>query len=280
MLAVCLLAITSQAGRAQDRPYFITYSDDLEETGEMEVAARSTISGPANGNPFGAIATEFEYGVRDWWTTELYFDAQATDEDSAIPTGFRFDDRIKPLKRDHAVNPVLYVEYEHLSGADKTILEIVGHDDQDDMITPNNIGRRSHGHEGEFRLILSSDFHSWNISENLIFEKDLGHAPWEFGYSVGATRPVRPDSTRSCRFCADRFVLGAETYGGLGDSWSLTLRDTSHYLAPLLGYQISSRARLSFSPGFGIGQTSLDCVYRVEIAYEFEHFGRWFHDTD
>jgi len=32
--------------------------------------------------------------------------------------------------RNHAINPVFYVEYENTSGADKTILEVVGHDGQ------------------------------------------------------------------------------------------------------------------------------------------------------
>jgi hypothetical protein len=274
LLAVCLLTAAFQPGHAQDRPYFITYSHDLEERGEMEVASRTAIATPNPGSPFGAMAAELEYGLVDWWTVELYVDGQATDEDSAILTGFRFENRIKPLKGEHVINPVLYVEYGNVSGADKTFLEVVGHDDQDDLSTPNSTARHTHQHEGEFRLILSSDVGPWNFSENFIFEKDLGHAPWEFGYSVGATRPLRAHSTRSCRFCIDKLVAGAETYGGLGDTSSLTLSDTSHYIAPLVGWLFSDRARVSFSPGFGLGQTSLNRVYRLEFAYEFEPFGR------
>jgi hypothetical protein len=280
LLAACLLTVAFQVGHAQDRPYFITYSHDLEEQGEMEVASRTAIANPNPGSPFGAIAGELEYGLVDWWTVELYVDGQATDEDSAILTGFRFENRIKPLKGEHVINPVLYVEYGNVTGADKTILEVVGHDDQDDLNTPNGMARRTHEHEGEFRLILSSDAGAWNFSENFIFEKDLGHAPWEFGYSVGATRPLRAHSTRSCRFCIDKLVAGAETYGGLGDSSSLTLGDTSHYVAPLVGWLFSNRARVSFSPGFGIGHTSLNPVYRIELAYEFEPFGRRSRDAD
>ena len=274
LLVACVLTVALRAGCAQDRPYFVTYWHDLEERGEMEVASRTAIATPKPGNPFGAMAAELEYGLVDWWTVELYVDGQATDEDSAILTGFRFENRIKPLKGEHVVNPVLYVEYGNVTGADKTVLEVVGHDDQDDLNTPNGTARRTHEHEGEFRLILSSNVGAWNFAENFIFEKDLGHAPWEFGYSVGATRPLRAHSTRSCRFCADRVVLGAETYGGLGDTSALTLGDTSHYIAPLLGWAFSNRARMSFSPGFGIGQTSLNRVYRIELAYEFEPFAR------
>ena len=32
---------------------------------------------------------EFEYGVKAWWTTELYLDGQTTFHDSTVFTGFR-----------------------------------------------------------------------------------------------------------------------------------------------------------------------------------------------
>jgi hypothetical protein len=70
-----------------------------------------------------------------------------------------------------------------------------------------------------------------------------------------------------------------EGYGGLGDTFSLTMRDTSHYLAPLIGWQLPKGVRLSFSPGFGLTETSLARVYRVGLAYEFEQFGNWFQGT-
>ncbi len=41
------------------------------------------------------------------------------------------------------------------------------------------------------KLILSSNFRDWNISENFIAEKNFAHEPWEFGYAVGASRPLK-----------------------------------------------------------------------------------------
>jgi hypothetical protein len=278
--ASCLLAIALTAGWGQERPYFVTYSHDLSESGEMEVEGRTAVAEPENGNPFLAVATEVEYGVRDWWTAGLYLDGQSTDEESTLLTGFRFENRFRPLAQEHAINPVLYVEYGRISDADKTILEIVGHDNEAHLAAPNGVSHKTHQHEAEFRLILSSNFHAWNIAENLIFEKGLGHAPWEFGYSVGATRPLRPNSARSCRFCADKLAVGAETYGGLGDTSRLTLANTSHYVAPLLGWAFANRSWLSFSPGFGTTGGSLDMVFRLKIAHEFDHFGGWFSGHD
>jgi len=277
-LAVCLPLLIAILGRAQDKPYFVTYSHDLEEPGNLEIETKTALATPKGGNGYGATAMELEYGTRAWWTTELYLDGQATAQDSAVFTGFRIENRIRPLMRDHAVNPVFYVEYENTSGADKTVLEVVGHDSQTDLAAPNADLRREPQHEAELKLILSSNLKDWNFSENFIAEKDLSHAPWEFGYAVGAARPLRSAAgSRLCTLCREKFIVGAEAYGGLGDTFALTMRSTSHYVAPLIGWQLPRGFRLSFSPGFGLTGTSLTRVYRVGLAREFDQVGNWRH---
>src|SRR5215469_2807365 len=278
-LALLLLA-WGVKGLSQERPYFVTYSQEMEEPGNLEIAAKSAIGTPPAGSRFMGTAMELEYGAKAWWTTELYLDGQATAKDSAIFTGFRWENRFRPLMREHWINPVLYVEYENISGADKAMLEVVGHDGQADLATPNAEARQEPQHEGELKLILSSNLKSWNISENFIAEKNLGHAPWEFGYAVGASRPLRNlSSGHECTFCLDKFAAGVEAYGGLGDTWDLSLRDTSHYIAPLLGWQLPRGMRLSFSPGFGLTSTSLDRVYRAGLAVELPQIGSWFRSS-
>ena len=262
---------------AQEKPYFVTYSHDLEEPGNLEIETKTALAHPKDGDRFGALATELEYGVRAWWTSELYVDGQTTPEDSTLLTGVRFENRFRPLMREHLINPVLYVEFENISGADKAILEVVGHDGQSDLAGPNSEARQEHQHEAELKLILSSNVHDWNISENFIAEKNLGHEPWEFGYAVGVARPLRRSlSVRECTFCAEKLSVGAEAYGGLGDTWALTLRDTSHYVAPTVGWELPGRMRVSFSPGFGVTDSSLDRVYRVGFAYEMQQPSTWF----
>jgi hypothetical protein len=261
---------------AQEKPYFVTYSHDLEEPGNLEIETKSAIAQPDGSNKFGAVATEFEYGVKAWWTSEFYLDGQTTANDSTLFTGFRLENRFRPLMREHVINPVLYVEYENITGADKTLLEVVGHDGQADLSDPNAEAHAERKHEAETRLILSSNLKAWNISENFIAEKNLDHSPWEFGYAIGATRPLRTfASARECFYCADKFIAGAELYGGLGDTWSLTLHDTSHYIAPLIEWQLP-KVRLSFSPGFGLTDTSLDRVYRIGLAFEVNQIGSLF----
>jgi hypothetical protein len=70
-------------------------------------------------------------------------------------------------------------------------------------------------------------------------------------------------------------MFGGEAYGGLGDTDSLTLHDTSHYIAPIVGWQLPF-GRLSFSTGFGLTSTSLDRVYRFGWAFELPQVGSWF----
>lgn len=278
LLGLILPALLSRSADAQEKPYFVTYSYDLEEPGNLDIETKTALARPDGSNRFGATALELEYGVLAWWTSELYLDGQATAQESTVFTGFRWENRIRPLMHDHVINPALYFEYENLTGADKALLEVVGHDAQADLSEPNAETRREHEHEAEFKLILSSHAKSWDFSENFIAEKNLGHEPWEFGYALGAARPLRSASSgRDCSFCAERFIAGIEAYGGLGDTATLTLRETSHYIAPLIGWELPRGLRLSFSPGFGLTSTSLNRVYRVGVAYEFNQIGDLFH---
>ena len=271
-------ALIGRIFHAQEKPYFVTYSYDLEEPGNLELETKTALGRPDGSTHYGASALEIEYGVNAWWTSELYLDGQATSQDSTVFTGFRLENRFRPLMHEHIFNPALYIEFENISGADKTLLEVVGHDGQSDLTAPNSETREEHEHEAELKLILTSNVKDWNISVNFIAEKNLGHEPWEFGYAVGATRPLRSRSSpRTCAFCANRFTAGVEAYGGLGDTSALTLRETAHYIAPVIGWEIPRGPRLSFSPGFGLTATSLNRVYRIGVAYEFNQVGNWFH---
>ena len=122
---------------AQEWPYFVTYSHALEEPGNLEVAFKGVQASPKNGNAFGSGTMELEYGATGWWTTELYLSGQHTSNDSTVFTGFRWENRFRPLLRQHFINPVLYVEYENINGADKSLLEVVNHDGKDDLAAPN-----------------------------------------------------------------------------------------------------------------------------------------------
>ncbi len=137
LLALALLVSGSlfhpSLARAQDTHYFVAYSSHLEEPGNLEVEFYSNYGTQKAGNDFIAPWVEIEYGATGWWTTEFYLDSQSTFNDSTVFTGFRWENRFRPLMREHWINPVLYVEYENTTDADKTLKEVVGFDNQFDF---------------------------------------------------------------------------------------------------------------------------------------------------
>ena len=264
-LAVLAFSIPTRAQENQ----FITYSHQMEEPGNLEIAFKTVSGSPKGGNTFHATALEFEYGVKAWWTTELYLDGQSTAHESTVFTGFRFENRFRPLMREHWINPVLYVEFENINGADKTLLEVVGHDGVSSFTERND--RSEKKREVELKLILSSNVKGWNISENLIAEKNLKAEPWEFGYAFAVSRPLSfAASATACTFCKENFSLGAEMYGGLGDRYSFGLHDTSHYLAPVASLRMPAGTNIKISPGFGLNDYSHRFLLRFGVSYEIE----------
>ncbi len=263
-----LLALNSRC-MAQERPYFVTYSAEMEEPGNLEIETKSAVGRPPEGHRFLGAAMEFEYGAKAWWTSEFYLDGVTVARDSTIFTGFRWENRFRPLAREHWINPVLYMEFEDLNGASKSLLEVVGHDGLPDFAERNAVTRLDKQRELELKLILGSNFKGWNVSENLIAEKNLSNDPWEFGYAIGASRPLKlAASAKKCTFCAQRFAAGAEMYGGLGDRYSLGLHNTSQYLGPAINWTSPSGWTLSFSPQFGLNDYSLPRIYRFGVSYE------------
>jgi len=256
---------------AQEPPYFVTYSSDLEEPGNLEVAFKGAVATPQYGNQFRSGTLELEYGAKAWWTTELYLSGQNTAHDTTVFSGWRFENRFRPLFREHAINPVLYVEYENLSIADRSLLEITGHDSKSDLLLANWQGRLETERSIETKLILSSSFHSWNISENFIAEKEISAEPWEFGYALGVSRPLAfAASAHGCMWCRERFAAGAEIYGGLGDSNGFGFKATSQYLGPTIAYDIPHGPTISFSPNFGLNANSIGVLYRFKVSYELQ----------
>lgn len=266
--------LATALARAQESPYFVAYDHYLEEPGSLEIEYFSTLGSQRAGHNFHAFWTEFEYGATAWWTTEFYLEGQTTFHDSTIFTGWRLENRIRPLKREHFINPVLYFEFENKSGADKILKEVEGHDVESDFLAPNAAARKEHDHEIELKLILSSTVKGWNFTENTIAAKNLANNPWEFGYVLGASRPLSlKASANRCNFCREHFVAGVEMYGGLGDRHNFGLQDTSHYVAPVIAWNLPSDWTLRFSPGFGLNNDSYRFLLRWGVSREFSGFG-------
>ena len=268
----CLAPPRAEAGEG---PFFVTYSHQMEEPGNLEVSTKNITGKPDGGNRFLGSALEFEYGVKGWWTTEVYLDGQITGGDSTVFTGYRWENRFRLFFHEHWINPVLYTEFENINGADKALLEIVDNDGNDDLTGVNAESRTEKKREMEAKLILGSYFRGWTIAENFIAEKNLRHAPFEFGYAAGVSRPLAlAASPDRCNFCAENFQAGAEVYGGLGTHENFGLHETSHYVAPTLAWTLASGMTFSVSPTFGVTGMSVPFMLRFGTSYEFAQFGR------
>jgi len=270
LLPLALLLAFPSRPQAQEN-YFVTYTHNMEEPGTLEVSNKSVSGFPRDGNSFLGSAVEFEYGVKTWWTSEVYLDGQTTANESTVFTGWRFENRFRPLMREHWINPVLYFEFEDINSADKALLEVVGHDGIGDFLERNDRSERER--EAELKLILSSNVKGWNIAENIIAEKNLAAEPWEFGYAIAASRPLALlAGPNPCTFCRENFSLGAEMYGGLGDRYSFGLKDTSHYLAPIVAFRVPQGPSFQISPAMGLNNNSHGFLLRFGVSYEFNQF--------
>jgi hypothetical protein len=274
LMVAAMIGLGCGMARAQEPPYFVTYSHAMEEPGNLEIEFKGTQAAPKGDNAFGGATVEFEYGAQAWWTTEVYLSGQTTPNDSTVFTGFRWENRFRPLMEEHWVNPVLYFEYEDANTADRSFLEVSGNDGVADLRPHNAEARSDVEREMEMKLILSSNARGWNFSENFLTEKVMnGDDPWEFGYSVAASRPLALRAgARECVFCREHFAAGAEMYGGLGTTDGFGLHDTSHYVAPTVGWDIPRGPTIAFSPGFGLNDNSLKVLWRVGVQYEFQQF--------
>ena len=268
-----LLLASAMRLQAQEAPYLVTYSDVLEEPGNLEVASQNLYSAPKDANAFYAQTFEFEYGVAAWWTTEVYLQGQVTQRDSTIFTGFRFENRFRPLRRSHWVNPVLYLEYEDIDNADKSFLEVTGNHVIQDQQVANGLLRSDVERSLEGKIILSSYVKGFNVSENFIAEKNIANEPWEFGYAVAASRPlVNEASEHHCVFCPQYFSAGGELFGGLGTRYTFGTSGTSQYAGPTISYMAPRNVTVLVGPEFGLNANSAGVLWRLKVAYEFEQF--------
>jgi hypothetical protein len=188
-----LITVLILPAGAQESPYIVTYDHLPRRAGQSRSRVLLNLWHTTWRINFHAYWMEFEYGVKAWYTTEFYLDGQSTFGESTIFTGFRWENRVRLLDREHLINPVLYVEYEQISDADKIVKEVEGHDVESDQAIPNATARQTVNHELEFKLLLSKTFKGWNVAVNPLVTKNLSPSEsWEFGRPTARTEGIGP----------------------------------------------------------------------------------------
>lgn len=266
-----LLILATHSGRADDGPFLALYSPGMEEPGNLEIETKSVSAKPNGGNRFLGIATEFEYNVNGWWTTELTVGGEAAYHEGARFAGYELENRFRLLRGVHWINPVLDLELEKVPDSDEGLLdEVVGHDGSKDSLERDNNGH----YEFEPEMILDSHYKGWTIAERVTVEKNIRQGPFEFGYAAGISRPLAlgSDSDR-CNFCASNIQLGVEIEGGLGTNDDFGLRATSQYVTAVVAWTLANDITFRVSPGFGVTSASVPFLLRFSLSYEIDGFG-------
>src|SRR3954463_8896570 len=97
LVSCCLVLAGARPALAQEHAYFVTYDHYLEEPGNLEIAVANTSGFPREGRGYAAPWLELEYGVTGWWTAEVYLEAVTTRDDGSAFTGWRWENRFRPL---------------------------------------------------------------------------------------------------------------------------------------------------------------------------------------
>lgn len=269
-----LFLIACHTGFAQESPYFVTDHHHLPDHGALGLANYNVFGDPKIGNGFLGSVLEFEYRPLKWWSTEVQLEGQSTLNDSTVFTGYTWVNKFKLAPRNRWINSVLSIGWEDTNEANKSIVEIEGHADEDDFNLRNDVARRLQEHEIEAKLVLSRDHKGWNFAGNLIAVKNLAGEPWQFGYSLGISRPLSTAEAKDhCTFCRKSVAAGFEFYGGLGDAHSFGLQNTSHYLGPVMSWQLTDRMSLKAGPHFGLTRESLHALVHFAVVYDIPDFG-------
>jgi hypothetical protein len=257
---------------------FVLYNQHTEEKGETEIEFYSDFSNVGGDEKnYTAQLVEIEYGVTDLWTTSLYLEGAKTNGDDYNFGSFRFENRVRLFSQPTFFNPVLYAEYEQKEPESRYIRSVVGRvDDEDDEEEETE-------HELETKLILGHDVSDrLNVAFNWINEVNFDNGVWAFGYAAGLNYILfksrgeddeAPDPRSSELWDLEKVTLGAEFYGGLGDSVRGLTADpdkTQQYAGINLQAEFENHVHLGIGGAFGLTDESEDGILRLTAGYEFE----------
>ncbi len=277
-LGICIGAERTWAGNEAN---FVLYDHHTEAKGTTEINVFNDFSRGAPGDPaYAAQLIEIERALSDQWMASLYVESDHIDGSDYAFGGWRLESRYRLLPYGAFLNPVLYVEYAHQRPTHRYLLEVVGRTD-----APETIGSAS---EIESRLILGEDIGDrLDVAFNWINDANLRSGDWEFGYALGlnyalfqqgerAAEPTggaRPHDRQDGDWGVKEVKLGAELYGGAGDSGlglSLDPSVTKHYAELNLRSEFENGLHLQVGAAAGLTHDSERGLVRMMLGYEFE----------
>lgn len=287
IMASILSIVKPDIVNAGSGPFFVVYDHHPENKGDVEVMLMTDYARARVGSDNIAQMLEIEYGVTDQWTTEFMIEGQKTMGDTWLYTGWRWENRYRLFKEELPINPMVYVEWENLNGATKYKMEVSGFKDLEPV--ENAEAKKEKERILETRLILGKDFGPMTIALNWINESDTRNK-WEtaYGYALGFSYAFNPiyserrlkengghnHQQHRTNYNVTQWVIGAEMYGGLGDTKSFGIKPDKqeHYIAPVIQmvWHLSNiMLHFNFSPAIGLTSASDKIIFRTSIGVEF-----------
>jgi hypothetical protein len=267
---------------------FVLYNAHTEEAGVTEINGFSDFSRAFKDAPhYSAQLLEIEHAFTDKFIAALYFEGDAIQGEDGYKFGsFRAEARYRLFEKDQVFfNPVLYVEYEHMTTSHKYQLDVLGRSDTPLVEqTENSI---------ETKLIVGRDLTDrLDVAFNWINEGNMGTGHWEFGYAAGLNYKIFEDESgekeekKGKKGLKDKefgghpkgwgvkeVKLGAEIYGGLGDAArGLTMdpRVTQQYAGLNFKTEFQNGFHVMMGGALGLTGESDQAKFRLQVGYEFE----------
>jgi hypothetical protein len=254
--------------RAGNEANFVLYDHHTDAKGTTEINVLNDFSSAAPGDPpYAAQLIEMERALTDQWMAALYIEGDKIDGTDYAFGGWRLESRYRLLPYGAFLNPVLYVEYADLRPAHRYLLEVVGRTDTPETAASSEI---------ESRVILGEDIgDKLDVAFNWINDANLSSGNWEFGYAVGLNYALfeRTETVRASDWNLKELKLGAELYGGAGDSaLGLTLDPnvTQHYAELNLRSEFGNGLHVQVGGAAGLTHDSERGLVRLMLGYEFE----------
>lgn len=179
----------------------------------------------------------FEYGLTDWWQTELSAEIEKENGDSDQLTNYKFENVFAPWKPgENWMDVGLYVELE--KGAHSG--------------DPNNF---------ETKLLLEKDLGKFANTANLKLEHEFGpHHEESWGSGMALQTKYRYN---------EMFEPGLEYYADFGTfDEKPSFSDQSHQFGPVALGKIGN---VKYDTGvlFGVSQAAPDATVKLNLEYEF-----------
>ena len=251
---------------------FVVYDHHTDSQGTTEIKVYNDLGRTGDGQRYTAQLLELERALTDQWVVAAYLESHKVNGDDWDLDGFRLETRYRLFDYGTPFNPVVYIEYVNKKEGALYLREAMGRTDGEEHEEDED----AREHELETKLILGHDISDrLRIGFDWINEVNLKTGDWKFGYATGLTYTLFEKEGESHGQGLDlkEVKLGAELFGGLGDSVKgLTLdgSKTEQYAGINLKGEFANGAMVMVGGAFGLTHDSQDAIFRAMVGWEFE----------